>query len=57
MSATNAVFTGIFLTEMLLKWVAYQPLPYFRDNWNKLDFFIVLISVLVRQGGGRRGGL
>jgi len=51
----DIVFTVIFLLEMVLKIIAYgfvTPLKgaygysYIRDSWNKLDFLIVIISLL-----------
>ncbi len=45
----NAVFTVIYILEMLLKWTAMGVLSYFRDSWCQFDFFIVVVSALVRE--------
>lgn len=43
-------FTIIFSLEFLLKAIStgflFEPLTYFRDSWNQLDFFIVIASIL-----------
>eukprot|EP01062_Namystynia_karyoxenos_P034062 TRINITY_DN249_c1_g1_i1.p1 TRINITY_DN249_c1_g1~~TRINITY_DN249_c1_g1_i1.p1 ORF type:complete len:1844 (+),score=646.81 TRINITY_DN249_c1_g1_i1:119-5533(+) len=41
----NYVFTMIFIAEAVFKLLALGPM-YFRFNWNRFDFAIVLISVL-----------
>ena len=41
----ETIIYSFFLFEMLVKMLAMGlrgPLGYFRDSWNKLDFFIVL---------------
>jgi hypothetical protein len=38
-------FTWIFVFEMLLKIVALLPKKYWRDPWNRFDFFIVVGSI------------
>ncbi|XP_029913601.1 sodium channel protein type 4 subunit alpha B-like isoform X1 [Myripristis murdjan] len=43
---TELVFTYIFVTEMLLKWVAYGLRAYFTNAWCWLDFLIVNVSVM-----------
>eukprot|EP00197_Chlamydomonas_leiostraca_P007141 CAMPEP_0202863718 /NCGR_PEP_ID=MMETSP1391-20130828/4242_1 /ASSEMBLY_ACC=CAM_ASM_000867 /TAXON_ID=1034604 /ORGANISM="Chlamydomonas leiostraca, Strain SAG 11-49" /LENGTH=470 /DNA_ID=CAMNT_0049543381 /DNA_START=24 /DNA_END=1433 /DNA_ORIENTATION=+ len=46
-SAANACFTGIFIIEMVLKWIAVGIPTYFTaDKWNVFDFFIVCISII-----------
>jgi hypothetical protein len=40
------VFSGIFLTEMVLKLLVLGVSQYFEDLWNSFDCFIVTISVL-----------
>jgi hypothetical protein len=44
------VFNVIFLIEMLLKMTAmgvvWHKNSYLRDSWNRLDCFIVIISVM-----------
>lgn len=42
-----AAFTGVFVMEMLLKWIAISLGPYFKDSWNVFDFAVVLVSVVV----------
>jgi len=46
MSASNIVFTGIFVIEMILKWISISITPYFQDGWNIFDFIVVVVSVL-----------
>lgn len=41
----DKVCLGIFVVEMLLKWVAFR-LGYFRSGWNWFDFVIVVGSLL-----------
>ena len=41
----NSVFAGVFLMEALLKLVAFGILGYFKDAWNRFDFFVVCLSV------------
>lgn len=47
---SNDIFCFIFLGEMLMKWVALgvyiAPGVYFDDGWNRLDGFIVTVSLL-----------
>ncbi len=31
---------------MIIKWLAYGIKTYFKNGWNILDFFIVVVSVL-----------
>ena len=41
----ETIIYTFFVWEMLVKWLAYGlfgPLGYFKDSWNKLDFFIVM---------------
>lgn len=44
------VFSAIFISEMLLKWVALgfvlHPRAYLRNAWNVLDFVVVMGSVI-----------
>ena len=40
------IFTVIFTLELILKWFAYGINKYFKNGWNKLDFIIVIVSVL-----------
>jgi hypothetical protein len=41
----NYFFTTVFILEALIKLLAFGR-PYFRDNWNKFDFFIVIQSIV-----------
>lgn len=40
----NYVFVGIFVVEMLLKWVGIGFKVYFTSFWCLLDFVIVVVS-------------
>merc|ERR1740130_1470292 len=40
----DGVFTFIFVSEFLLKF-CWLKLGYFKDNWNRFDFFLVLVGV------------
>ena len=42
----DKIFTVIFTIELIIKWFAYGINEYFRNGWNKLDFIIVVVSVL-----------
>lgn len=42
----NAVFTGIYVVEMLLKQAAMGFTAYFRDAWCIFDFVVVVVSVV-----------
>jgi hypothetical protein len=50
----DIVFTLIFLGEMILKLVAHGFVigegTYIRDNWNRIDFIIVVVSIIDLQG-------
>lgn len=46
LTISNMIFTAIFVAEMLLKWMAIGLGPYFKDSWNRFDFFVVVVSVL-----------
>jgi NhaP-type Na+/H+ or K+/H+ antiporter len=41
----ECIFTVIFFVEMVLKIIGMK-MDYFRDNWNKFDFFLVWLGVL-----------
>ena len=43
--SANLCFTVLFVAEILIKLLAYNPTRCFRDTWNVLDLFIVIISV------------
>eukprot|EP00752_Nemacystus_decipiens_P004767 g4338.t2 len=38
-------FSAIFIAELLAKWLALSIPTYFKDNWNWVDFIVVLESV------------
>ncbi len=42
----DKIFTIIFTIELMIKWFAYGIKDYFNNGWNRLDFIIVLVSVL-----------
>ena len=46
LSIFDKIFTVIFTIELILKWFAYGITNYFSNGWNKLDFVIVVVSVL-----------
>ncbi|CAF3993658.1 unnamed protein product [Rotaria sordida] len=41
----NYAFTVVFLLEFIWKIVTLGPSRYFKDKWNQLDLFIVLLSI------------
>jgi len=43
----DQVLTYIFIVEFVIKILGLGPLLYFRDNWNKLDFSMILISLAI----------
>jgi voltage-gated sodium channel len=49
----NTLVLTIFIIEAILKIVALYPQPYnyFKDGWNILDFFIIVISLIPFTGG------
>ena len=44
LDVVNLVFLLIFTLEMTFKMVAFGPADYWRDNWAKLDVFVVFIG-------------
>nr|XP_014339358.1 PREDICTED: cation channel sperm-associated protein 1 [Latimeria chalumnae]XP_014339360.1 PREDICTED: cation channel sperm-associated protein 1 [Latimeria chalumnae] len=44
-NAFDAIFLAIYLMECILK-IFVQPKVYFRNGWDDLDFFIVIMSLL-----------
>ena len=42
----NNIFLGIFHIEALIKIIALKSY-YFKDGWNKFDFFIIIITDIV----------
>ena len=53
------VFTTIFVIEMLLKLIAFNPVQYLSDLFNIFDFFVVCASVvgLVSEFKGSLAGV
>ncbi|KAK5927248.1 hypothetical protein CgunFtcFv8_012428 [Champsocephalus gunnari] len=47
LSVLHQVFTVIFIVEMLLKLVAFDPYGYFQVSWNVYDSIIVFVSLLL----------
>lgn len=45
LTVLNWVFTWIFIIEAITKIGAMRFAPYLKDNWNKLDLFIILTSI------------
>jgi voltage-gated sodium channel len=39
------LITGLFLTEILVKFGEYGVRNYFEENWNKFDFILICLSV------------
>jgi hypothetical protein len=58
LSTFNDVFTYIFIAEMSLKIIAFNPLGYVRDKMNIFDGSIVMISIfemtLMSGGSGSK---
>lgn len=46
LSIFDKIFTVIFTSELLIKWFAYGIRIYFKSGWNRLDFLIVIVSLL-----------
>lgn len=44
-SVIDSVFLGIYILELVLKLYVLRR-DYFRDNWNVLDFIIVIVNIL-----------
>ncbi|XP_028398945.1 sodium channel protein 60E-like isoform X2 [Dendronephthya gigantea] len=53
----NLVVAVIFVLEFLLKLFAFGFVHYFRDAWNCLDFFIVVVSIVSLVGSAGDGNL
>jgi hypothetical protein len=45
LEVVNSIFTFLFLGELIIKTYALGFRQYWRDNWNKLDFIIVFLSL------------
>jgi len=43
--SVNLFFTVVFLIEAVMKILAWRR-SYFKEGWNRFDFFIVVISVI-----------
>ena len=43
----NLSFTLIFFSEMIIKMIGLGPRWYFIDAWNRLDFVVVLFSLII----------
>jgi hypothetical protein len=46
LKTVNDMFSVIFLIEVLVKLVAFGLVNYWRDNWNRFDFFVVMTGLL-----------
>lgn len=42
----NLGFTSVFISESVLKLLAYGAKGYFYSGWNRFDFFVVCTSIL-----------
>ena len=42
----NDIFSMIFLLEFIVKFAGLGLSHYFHDNWNKLDFFILVMQLI-----------
>lgn len=42
----NLGFTTVFISEAIIKLIAYSPINYFKSGWNQFDFFVVTASIL-----------
>ena len=42
----NYAFTGVFILECLIKIWQFGFINYIKDNWNKMDFIIIILSIL-----------
>ena len=38
------MYTAILILEMILKMIGFG-LSYFKNNWNKFDFFVVIVAI------------
>ncbi len=45
LEVSNYFFTSIFFLEACIKLYVYR-LAYFKDGWNKFDFFVVVSSLI-----------
>ena len=44
-SAIDNYLVVVYIVEFALKIIGMGILPYFRDNWNKLDFALIIVSL------------
>ncbi len=44
-TSLDHVITVVFIIEMIVKLLEFRLKGYFSSNWNKLDFFLVLLSI------------
>ncbi|KAL4477034.1 hypothetical protein ABPG72_011731 [Tetrahymena utriculariae] len=42
----NIFFTSVFITEAIIKIIAFGPQGYFFNGWNQFDFFVVCASIV-----------
>ncbi len=42
----NLIFSAIFVLEAVIKLWGFGPTRYFRNAWNRFDFFVVVTSLL-----------
>lgn len=59
MQNTKQVLTGIFIAEMILKWMGLGFKEYFADSFNQFDCFVVMSSIvelIVAASSGGGGG-
>jgi hypothetical protein len=45
LECVNYIFVAIFIIEAIIKLLGFG-FRYFKDNWNRFDFFIITISVV-----------
>uniref|UniRef100_A0A7S4PLT5 Uncharacterized protein n=2 Tax=Guillardia theta TaxID=55529 RepID=A0A7S4PLT5_GUITH len=43
---TNFALTMVFISEMILKWIAFGFKDYFADSYNRFDFLVVFGSII-----------
>ena len=48
----NYFFVGLFTCEAIIKILGLGPMAYWAENWNKLDFTIVVLSLGSLDEGG-----
>jgi tellurite resistance protein TehA-like permease len=50
MDILGDILLYFFVAEALLKIMGLGPTLYFRDNWNKFDFFLAIFSFMIELG-------